>query len=90
MKGDILEESTCCIPNDSRRLKGERKTKQQFTTWRRTVKKEQNKAEWKKWEVAMKHFHKTESVGQTAWRPYARTGAMRYGNNDIGPDQPAE
>ena len=25
---------------------------------------------------------RVESVGETAWRPYARTGAMRHGDED--------
>ena len=29
-----------------------------------------------------KRSHKTESAGQTAWRPYAPTGAMRLDDDD--------
>ena len=29
-----------------------------------------------------KRLHKTESIGQTAWRPYAATGAMRLDDDD--------
>ena len=38
IKGDILEESTCCLLNDSWRLKGERKTKNYLEkdSWERT------------------------------------------------------
>ena len=31
-----------------------------------------------------KRLHKTESVGQRAWRPYPPTGAMRLDNDDDG------
>ena len=31
-----------------------------------------------------KKVHKTESGGQTAWRPYAPTGAMTLDNDDVG------
>ena len=34
-----------------------------------------------------KRKHKTESVGQTAWRPYGPTGAMRHDNNDDDVEQ---
>ena len=54
------------------------------TTWRRTVEKEWNKAGWKSWEVAKVWLHRTESVCQTAWRPYAPTGAMRHDNDKKG------
>ena len=50
IKGDILEESTCCILNDSWRSKGERKTKKYSR--RRTVEKDWNKVGRKSWEVA--------------------------------------
>ena len=30
-----------------------------------------------------KRLHKAESVGQTAWRPYALTGAMRLDDDDL-------
>ena len=37
-------------------------------------------------------LHKTESVGQTAWRPYAPTGAMRLDDdefmNAVGDEKP--
>ena len=49
------------------------------TTWRRTVEKEQNKAGWKSWP---KRLHKTESVDQTVWRPYAPTGTMRLEDDE--------
>ena len=29
-----------------------------------------------------KQLHKTESVGQTAWRPYVPTGAMRHDDDE--------
>ena len=45
-----MEESTCCILNNSWRLKGKRKTKKYSR--RRTDVKDWNKARWKSWEVA--------------------------------------
>ena len=56
---------------EGRRARGRPKT-----TWRRTVEKERNKAGWKSWEVP-KGLHKTESIGQTTWKPYAPTVMMR-------------
>ena len=56
---------------EGRRARGRPKT-----TWRRTVEKERNKAGWKSWEVS-KGLHKTESIGQTTWKPYAPTVMMR-------------
>ena len=56
---------------EGRRARGRPKT-----TWRRTVEKERNKVGWNRWEVP-KGLHKTESVGQKMWRPYAPTDAMR-------------
>ena len=56
---------------EGRRARGRPKT-----TWRRTVEKERNKAGWKNWEVP-KGLHKTESIGQTTWKPYANTVMMR-------------
>ena len=34
-----------------------------------------------------KRKRKTESVGQTAWRPYGPTGAMRHDNDDDDVEQ---
>ena len=31
-----------------------------------------------------KRFHKTQSVGQTAWRPYAPTGVIRHDDDEKG------
>ena len=31
---------------------------------------------------SQKRLHKTESVGQTAWTPYAPTGAMRLDDDE--------
>ena len=31
----------------------------------------------------LKRLHETESVGQTAWKPYATTGAMRHDDDDF-------
>ena len=56
---------------EGRRARGRPKT-----TWRRTVEKERNKAGWKSGEVS-KGLHKTESIGQTTWKPYAPTVMMR-------------
>ena len=56
---------------EGRRARGRPKT-----TWRMTVEKERNKAGWKSWEVP-KGLHKTESVGQKTWKPYAPTVVMR-------------
>ena len=36
--------------------------------------------------ILMDHSSPLESVGETAWRPYARTGAMRHGNEDDAVD----
>ena len=61
---------------EGRRARGRPKT-----TWRRTVEKPRNKAEWKSWEVA-KAVAKDRKCCQTAWRPYAPTGAMRLDDDD--------
>lgn len=42
----------------------------------RTVEKERNKDGWKSWQVAIAVVQ-DRGIGQTAWRHYAATGAMR-------------
>ena len=51
------------------------------TTWRRTAEKERNKAGWKSWEIA-KAVAQDRKCCQTAWRPYAPTGAIRLDDDD--------
>ena len=61
---------------EDRRARGRPKT-----TWRRTAEKERNKAGWKSWEIA-KAVAQDRKCCQTAWRPYAPTGAIRLDDDD--------
>ena len=60
----------------------EGKGKTKNYTWRRTVEKERAKQSWVEELGSTSGCTKRKCSGQTAWRPYAPTSAMRLDDDD--------